>query len=223
MDPQATKMTGEYFQYINDKDFPCIAGKAALAEKQIMTFVADHMACPHNDLEILNFLHAFVDSYRDAKKIYHSAAVIFKAPVDINEESFDDLLWRRLQAISDLDAVRSSWDNRVARDPASPDFSYSIHAEALYVVALHPNSSRRSRQFRYPTFVFNPHDQFERLRASHKYIPIRNAVRKRDMKLAGSINPMLADFGESSEAFQYSGRQYEKSWQCPFAAHHERA
>lgn len=215
-------MTNEYLAFIGGKDFPCVAAKAALAENQIMTIVADHMACAHDDVAILNFLCSFVDSYRAVKKMYHSAAVIFKDPVDIDEDVFDELLWQRLQAISDLDAQRSGWDKRVSRDPSSPEFSFSINMEALYVVALHPNSSRVARQFRYPTFVFNPHDQFELLRASHKYIPIRDAVRKRDIKLEGSINPMLADFGESSEAFQYSGRQYEKSWQCPFAAHHER-
>jgi FPC/CPF motif-containing protein YcgG len=208
--------------YIGSKDFPCIAAKAALAEKQIMTFVADHLACPHNDTEILNFLCEFVNGYRQAKTMYHTAAVIFKAPVAMSEEIFDELLWKRLQAISDLDATHSRWDERVSPDPASADFSYSIHEEALYVVGMHANSSRRSRKFNYPTIVFNPHAQFERLRATQKYIPMRDAVRKRDKKLEGSINPMLADFGESSEAYQYSGRQYEKSWQCPFTANHER-
>jgi FPC/CPF motif-containing protein YcgG len=222
MDTLANGMIDEFLNYIGSKDFPCIAAKAALAENQILTFVADHLACPHDDKEILNFLQGFVDGYREAKKMYHTAAVIFKAPVTVSEEIFDELLWQRLQCISDLDATSSRWDERVSRDPASPDFSYSIHGEALYVVGMHANSSRLSRQFNYPTFVFNPHSQFERLRASHKYIPMRDAVRKRDIKLDGSINPMLADFGESSEAYQYSGRQYEKSWQCPFFANHER-
>jgi FPC/CPF motif-containing protein YcgG len=215
-------MIDEYFHYIGSKEFPCVAAKAALAEKQIITLVADHLACPKDDMTILRFLYDFVDTYRNAKKIYHSAALIFKGPVGISEEAFGELLWQRLQAISDLDARQAKWDARVSKDPTSPAFSYSINSEALYVVGLHPNSSRKSRQFSYPAFVFNPHDQFERLRASQKYIPIRDAVRKRDMKLDGSINPMLADFGESSEAFQYSGRQYEKNWQCPFTARHER-
>ena len=221
METQETDIMEAYLNHIGGKNFPCIAAKAALAENQIMTLVTDHLACPQHDVAILEFLYGFIETYRRAKKIFHSAAVIFRQPVAINERVFDELLWQRLQAISDLDAQRSKWDQRVSRDPASPNFSYSINSEALYVVALHPNSSRPARQFRYPTFVFNPHAQFEQLRARQKYGPMRDAVRKRDIRLAGSINPMLANFGESSEAFQYSGQHYEKSWQCPFIAHHE--
>jgi len=32
----------------------------------------------------------------------------------------------------------------------------------------------------------------------------------------GSLNPNLADFGERSEARQYSGREVEEHWRCPF-------
>jgi hypothetical protein len=38
--------------------------------------------------------------------------------------------------------------------------------------------------------------------------------------LQGSLNPNLADFGEQSEARQYSGRATEADWVCPF---HRRA
>jgi FPC/CPF motif-containing protein YcgG len=42
-------------------------------------------------------------------------------------------------------------------------------------------------------------------------------VRERDVALQGSTNPNLADFGQASEARQYSGRATEVAWQCPFA------
>ena len=38
------------------------------------------------------------------------------------------------------------------------------------------------------------------------------------MQLQGSINPMLSDFGEATEARQYSGRAVEDDWRAPFAA-----
>ena len=41
-------------------------------------------------------------------------------------------------------------------------------------------------------------------------------VRERDIALQGSANPNLADFGERSEARQYSGRVTEPAWRCPF-------
>lgn len=216
-----THIAKAYLDFIGDKGFPCIAAKAALSENRIRILVADHLACPKDDVRILQFLHEFVDAFRSAGDLYHSAAILFKAPQQCDEEMFDAMLWKRLQSISDLDAVHCRWDRRVAQDVASPDFSFSIKEEAFYVIGLHANSSRKARQFAYPALVFNPHEQFQKLRAAHKYIPMRQAVRKRDLKLSGSINPMLADFGEASEVFQYSGVQHDSTWKCPFVAKHD--
>jgi FPC/CPF motif-containing protein YcgG len=38
------------------------------------------------------------------------------------------------------------------------------------------------------------------------------------MAFQGSINPMLKNFGEGSEASQYSGRAVSDTWACPFHA-----
>ena len=76
----------EYLSYINNKDFACIGAKAALAKKQIHCFIADNIACPKDDRDILNFLYMFIDEYRKSNKLYHSAAVIFRGPGFINDE-----------------------------------------------------------------------------------------------------------------------------------------
>jgi len=65
--------------------------------------------------------------------------------------------------------------------------------------------------------VFNLHDQFEQLREAGRYEKLRESILDRDEKLAGSMNPMLARHGASSEARQYSGRAVEPGWQCPFS------
>ena len=171
-------------------------------------------------LAILQFLYDFVDDYRNSKEFYHSAAIIFKGPEFINEEMFDELLWQRLQALADLDAENYSFDKRVNNAPSSPNFSFSIKEEAFYIIGLHANSSRQSRKFRYPTLVFNPHAQFEELRETSKYEIMKNVVRKRDIAYSGSVNPMLEDFGKSSEVYQYSGRKYDDTWQCPLKINH---
>jgi FPC/CPF motif-containing protein YcgG len=85
---------------------------------------------------------------------------------------------------------------------------------------LHPNSSRTGRQFKYPALVFNPHKQFEQLKETHKYASLKKVVRKRDLSISGTVNPMLEDFGEASEVYQYSGRQYNQQWQCPLKIYH---
>ncbi len=205
----------EYLSFLDAKEFPCIAAKAALAKQQVKCMIAGNMACPKDDAEILQFLYNFVDEYRKSKDFYHSAVIIFPSSQNINEEMFEALLWQRLQSFQILDAEKFNFDKRVEADPSSANFSFSIKEEAFYIIGLHPASTRLARQFKYPALVFNPHDQFELLKTTGKYDNMKNAVRKRDVALSGSVNPMLKDFGTASEVFQYSGRQYDESWQCP--------
>ena len=210
----------EFLENLRSKDFPCVAAHDIASRNSLRCFVADHMGCPHNDHSILEFLYRFVDEYRSAQKGYHSAAVIFRAPEETDEETFDILLWKRLQALADMDALRYKYDSRVASDVASPYFSFSLKEEAFYIIGLHAGSKRKARYFRYPALIFNPHSQFERLREKNQYQKMQSIVRKRDQIYSGSINPMLADFGNVSEATQYSGRMYDADWTCPLTIKH---
>ena len=205
----------EYSAFLGKKEFPCVAAKAALSRNHIHCMVAMHMACPAQDEIILQFLYSFVDKYRTSEDSYHSAAVIFKEPVAMNEKSFDSLIWQRLNSLSSLDKRTYAHDHRVDSDPGSSHFSFSLKEEAFFILGLHPGSSRRSRQFKYPALIFNPHAEFEKLRKTNRYTKMKEVVRKRDVEYSGSINPMLADFGEASEVYQYSGLQYDADWICP--------
>lgn len=213
-------VTREYLDFIQNRDFPCVAAKTALTWNQIKCLVVDHMACPKDDAAILDFLYEFVDTYRTADKLYHSAAIIFKGPENPNQAQFEEFFWQRLQGVSNLDARRYGYDPRVVADPGSPEFSYSLKEEAFFVIGLHPGSSRPARQFKYPTLVFNAHDQFERIRAAGRYNTLRDTIRTRDLAYSGSINPMLEDFGQSSEVYQYTGQAYTDAWKCPFLSQH---
>jgi FPC/CPF motif-containing protein YcgG len=210
----------EYLSYIDNKDFACIGAKAALAKEQIQCFVADNMACPKDDFDILNFLYKFIDAYRSSNQLYHSAVVIFRGPGFINDEQFDKLMWQRLQVLFDFDSANYNYDLRVDADPSSPNFSFSLKEESLFIIGLHPANSRPLRRFSYPALVFNPHAQFEQLRQSGKYEKMKHVVRKRDIAFSGSANPMLKDFGEASEVYQYSGRKYDDTWKCPLKINH---
>jgi hypothetical protein len=213
----------EYLDYIHNDSFPCIAAKAALARQQIDCLVVDHMACPKDDKLILDFLYEFIDSYRASKELYHSAAIIFKGPDNINESDFDSLLWMRLQSISNLDSKNYPYDSRVDKDPESGKFSFSVKEEAFFIIGLHPGSTRSTRQFQYPTLTFNPHAQFEQLKDMNKFERMKEVVRKRDLAISGSINPMLENYGVSSEVYQYSGVNYDDQWQCPLTIHHAKS
>lgn len=207
----------EYYNFLNERDFPCVAAKAALTRNHIKSFVASHMACPASDAEVLRFMYEFVDQYRASDQSYHSAAVIFRGPDATDEETFDALLWERLKALSILDKVNYDHDPRVDANPEMPNYSYSLKSEAFFVVGLHSGSERRSRRFKYPTLIFNPHAEFEKLRRLNRFEKLKRVVRSRDMVYSGSVNPMLDDFGNSSEVNQYSGKRHSDKWKCPLA------
>ena len=173
-------------------------------------------------LDIVSFIYDFVDEFRNATDDFYSAVVLFPGTHITDEEMFDKYFWQRLQAFADLDAINYAFDPRVDPDVHSPNFSFSLKEEAFYIIGGHPLSGRLARRFPVPGMVFNAHTQFEKLREENHYIKMQQVVRKRDVVYSGSVNPMLADFGEASEVFQYSGRQYDKDWKCPLNIHHAR-
>jgi FPC/CPF motif-containing protein YcgG len=147
---------------------------------------------------------------------YATFVAIFDEPRETDELQFENIFWRQLRRLHELDAPHFGWDPNVQSDPSDPHFSFSFGGQALYAIGLHANSSREARRFRWPALVFNPHEQFERLRADGKWKRMQETIRSRDLELQGSINPMLSDFGVESEARQYSGRAVEENWRAPF-------
>ncbi len=209
----------EYRNFLSSRDYPCVGARASVAAGHISCLEAADMSSNADDHRILEFLHEFVDRYRSGDGKYYSAAVVFRQPRILTEERYEELLWERLQNLHELDAEYYSYDPRVKLDPASPDFSFSLKTEAMFIIGLHPESSRKARRFAYPALAFNPHGQFEVLKESGKYESFKHTVRERDRNFSGSINPMLRDFGTTSEASQYSGKFYAEDWVCPLNIH----
>lgn len=201
------------------RSYPCVGAKSALAREQMSFVVARDIRSDRDDGRIYAALETFAGAYRRNPEPFQSLAVIFEAPRRLSEEAFEQALWSRAQALSDLDAAKGQpYDARVSADVESPRFSLSFAREAFYVVGLHPGASRIARRFETPVLVFNPHDQFERLREGGRYEPLRETIVERDVAVQGSANPMLARHGEISEARQYSGRVVGADWKCPFSA-----
>ena len=213
----ATSLLDRFQDFIRSKPFPCVGAKSALAKGQMKILLARDMTSAWNDLAIHAELYAFAARYKEDPKLFQSFAVIFEGPTDLSEEAFEQNLWARVQSLTDKDAWNGvEPDPRVDPTPDSPHFSLSFGGEAFFVVGLHPNASRDARRFEAPVMVFNLHDQFERLRSDGLYERLRDTILERDEALQGSVNPMLARHGELSEARQYSGREVDESWRCPF-------
>lgn len=205
-------------EFVRDPFFPCVGAKAALSKRQMTYVVARDIRSAWDDLSIHGMITGLVDLYRKNPAPFRSLAVIFEDESAIDEFGFEQHLWERLQSLSDKDDwLGQKPDDRVAHDPNHPEFSISFGGEAFFVVGLHPHASRPARRFARPTMIFNLHDQFERLREEGQYEKLRASILDRDVKIAGTINPMLAGHGEVSAARQYSGRAVGTEWRCPYS------
>jgi FPC/CPF motif-containing protein YcgG len=201
---------------VSDEGFPCLAGKGSVRRGDHTVRVYGSLGSGAATAEVARDLRQFVhESPADGSGLRAFVAV-FPDRIPADEIDFERRLWRQLQRLHEQEALAEPWDPSVSADPESAQFSFSFAGRALFVVGLHPASSRMARRFRWPALVFNPRTQFERLRAEGKFERLRTAVRERDVALQGTPNPNLADFGEQSEARQYSGRATEPEWQCPF-------
>ena len=168
------------------------------------------------DVERLrNTLHVFSRTYPEPGDEPVSLVAMFAGSIG-SEEEFETCMWKHLQDVHDADHQDFDWDPTVSADPSSPEFSFSVAGRAFYVIGLHPAASRMARRAPIPCLVFNFHDQFESLRASGKYAGFQRAIQTRDLKLQGSLNPTVSQFGTASEARQYSGRSVGREWECPF-------
>jgi len=202
--------------------FACVAAKGAFHRGTYRTGVYGEMDSPEATAGLARDLFVFAqdqDAMDEGGDGFSTFVASFRGPCVPTEEEFERLLWAQLQRLHDVDAARHGWDPSVSADPENKDFSFSFAGRAFYIISLHPASSRWSRRFAWPTLVFNAHRQFEQLKEDGRYGPIQKVIRTRDTALQGEINPMLSDFGDRSEARQYSGRAVDDEWRCPFHAH----
>lgn len=195
--------------------FACLGGQAAVRQNAYGFGLYPTLGSPASTESLARGLQSFNGDAALRAQSLTAFAACFVTPVTGGEESFERLLWATLQQLSDIDT--QPWATGRGADPRDPEFSFSFGGVAFFVIGLHAASSRLARRFAWPTLIFNPHVQFDHLRASGKYAHFQHVIRTRDAALQGTTNPMLSDFGEESEARQYSGRTVGADWECPFS------
>lgn len=212
--PVAPPSKSEFKDFIITKDHPCIMAQTVFSMDKVDFHEYDNFGSRETARDILADLKKYIAAYDFESNDFLTFLVGFKGRQDYSEEEFEKVLWQQLQYLHEEDD--QPWDEAVSPDPESKNFSFSLGGKAFYIVGLHPNSSRKARQAPYPAIAFNLHWQFEKLREMNTYHTVRDKIRERDIELQGEINPMLEDFGERSEARQYSGRKVGEEWKCPF-------
>lgn len=209
-----TQSKKAFDEFILEKDHPCLMAKTVFSMDQVDLHEYANFGSKETADLMLKDLRNYIEKYDFESNDFFTFLAVFKGRQDYSEEEFEQLLWQQLQYLHEADD--SPWDEAVNPDPEDPNFSFSLAGKAFYIVGMHPNSSRKARQAPFPTMTFNLHWQFEKLREMNTYQTVRDKIRERDIEIQGSINPMLEDFGENSEARQYSGRKVGDEWKCPF-------
>lgn len=206
----------KFRSFIIHKEHPCVMAQSVMMGDKVHLRSYSELGTRETAKKLIKDIDEYLSQYDFSNNDFYTFIAAFGGNSDFDENLFEKLLWKQLRYISEED--EAEWDPEVSDEPDNENFSFSIAGKAFYVVGMHPNSSRFSRRAPMPALVFNLHGQFEKLRDMGVYQQVRDRIRDRDLEFQGSINPMLEDFGNSSEAKQYSGRKVDESWKCPFHA-----
>lgn len=204
----------QYKEFILEQKHPCIMANTVFSMDHYHLKVYDDIQSKDIISAILKDIERYVVNYDFNSNQFESLIFCFKNNNFQTELAFEKALWTFLQRLHNNDDA--DWDSEVSENPSDENFSFSVKGKAFYIIGMHPKSSRMARQAPYCTVVFNLHWQFEKLREMGIYDKVKKRIRKRDEALQGNINPVLRDFGTDSETKQYSGREVESNWKCPF-------
>ncbi|CAM2070746.1 YqcI/YcgG family protein [Sulfidibacter corallicola] len=193
-------------------EFSCVGAKAAINSNAYRFALYREMGSAEATEGLMRDLALFVKDQESLGDM-NTFIAAFDRPHPTGEEHFERMMWDQLQKLHDGDPV--AWDSQVSDNPDDPHFSYSFFGRAFFVVGLHPAASRYARRFAYPLLVFNAHFMFEGLREKGRFERFQQVIRGKEIHIQDSINPNLSNFGEGSDAVQYSGRPVGDQWQCP--------
>jgi FPC/CPF motif-containing protein YcgG len=213
--PAVTDFQNAFQEFVMRENFPCLGARATLAQGAGVVKAFGALGTFESTEALALELENFGEVTRDEGNRFSSMIAVFPETPALTEEEFDSLLWRQLQLLGNVDKISQS-DLEISSDPNDPNFAFQFGGVPYFVVGLCPSSSRLARRFTWPTLVFNPHGVFDRLREEGKYERLKSVIRDREIALQGTLNPNLADFGDVSEARQYSGLVHEPGWKCPF-------
>lgn len=212
--PFATDAHHKLREKILTPEFSCVAAKAAFNTDVYRFGCYGELGREGTAVALGRDLARFRDDQDAIDSDFTTFIAVFRGPTGGDEQAFEAALWRQLSALHEQDGA--AYSREVSSDPESPHFGFSYAGRAFFVVGLHPHSTRKARAFAHPTLVFNAHHQFEKLRDAGRWSRLQKIIREREMALQGSLNPNLANFGDASEARQYSGRAVSPAWQAPF-------
>lgn len=208
----------EIRSFILQKNYPCVAALQSVIRSDYVIGTYGRIGSGTYWHKLRADLINFLAVQKSTQARYLSFWAIFNdsSHTPSTETDFEDKFWRELSHLSSEEERAVDWGTGHSPDPNDPSFCLSLHGERLFVVGLHPNSSRLARRFSRPAMVFNAFSQFEAFEQEGTYASLVRTIRRNDLKFQGSINPMVLAHGDRWESIQFSGRANPDTWKCPF-------
>lgn len=202
--------------FVLQENYPCVGAQASVNSNNFCMGLFNTMLDDSSAESLAFGLYEYIGRAKQKSTNFLSYIAIFKNDSFKSELEFEESLWLLFSKLHNVNKKYFAWNPGVSNNPDDSDFSYSFGGEAFFAVGMHPESKRLARKFPFPAIAFNLHSQFEELKSKNRFDVMKNAIRENEIEFQGSINPMLSDFGEDSEAKQYSGRRVKDTWKCPF-------
>jgi FPC/CPF motif-containing protein YcgG len=169
-----------------DTTFPCVGAKAAFHRDTYRFGMYPEMASPAATAGLCQDLRAFVAEQPSIGSNFATFIASFTGPQPEDWSHFDVRIRRQLQFLRDMDSYE--YDRETQADAKSLRASFSFAGRAFFLVEFYAASPHWTRRFAWPTLVFNPRHQFERLREEGKFERFQQVVQARERALQESIN-----------------------------------
>lgn len=206
----------EIDRLLSQKDYPCVAALQSFHKKDFQLRTYNDFGKKYQRSDLRHDLLSYLEEYKKTRSEFFTFWAVFQDSEKMDEDQFEKMLWSELSALTSLETQATDYDSRFSNNPEDKNFCFSLGGKAFFVVGLHPESSRRSRQFPWPTLIFNVFEQFDQLAQQGKYQPMIQINRQRDIRFQGNANPMALEHNDDWEAIQFSGKNNSKKWKCPF-------
>jgi FPC/CPF motif-containing protein YcgG len=213
-DPRAE---GWIASLLNQKNYPCVAALQSFHKDDYQVGFYGELGEGSLWRDLRQDLLFFLSKQRQSNSTHLTFWAFFEERPEISEEGFEERMWKELSFLTSEETKDEDW-GQFTSDPEDKAFCLGLGGHRFFVVGLHPQSSRKARQFPVPALVFNVFDQFEALKEKGIYDSMVKTNRDRDVKFQGSVNPMALVHGDDWESIQFSGRANDqKKWKCPFS------
>ncbi|MEW1658523.1 guanitoxin biosynthesis heme-dependent pre-guanitoxin N-hydroxylase GntA [Streptomyces sp. NPDC093707] len=207
-------------RFIHTHEFSCLGARSALKRDALTHRHYGELGDPRSAEQNHRDLLAYAAETRPllSSQSFRTFVATFDGPGDLDEPGYEEALWRHLQLMHDLDSDEHGLEEGYTSDPGRPEFGFHVGGMSFFLVGMHPGASRASRRSPAPAVAFNSLTQFMML--GEKFYSIQDAIRRREVRNNGSVNPSFVAYEYEQPARHFSGRFTEKDWTCPFTSRH---